>query len=123
MDKNLHSYCVVLNFATPGILIVGSYIAPDAASAGALAALEAAKKMRVLDELPPLINCLVVEESVEDLRYRLRLIEGGKPAGDVVSLVPTPNARGLPCPHDWTNGECAMCGAIRKYEPTMPPVA
>ena len=88
MAENLHSYCVVLNFASAGILSVGAYIAPDTAGAGALAALEAAKKMRGLDELPPLTNCLVVEESVEDLRYRLRLIEGGKPAGDVVSLVP-----------------------------------
>ena len=87
MAENLHSYVVALNFAVPGILIVGAYVAPDAASAGAIAALEAAQKMRELDAIPPLINCLVVEESVEHLRHRLRIIEGGKPGGDVVSLV------------------------------------
>jgi len=87
MTENLHSYIVCLNFAAPGILIVGCYIAPDEASAAALATLEAAKKMQRLDEIPPLMNCIVSEESAESLRHRLRIIEGGKPGGEVVSLV------------------------------------
>ena len=68
MAESLHSYIVCLNFAPPGILLVGAYIAPDAAGASALAALEAAHKMREMDPPPPLVNCLVTEESVEHLR-------------------------------------------------------
>jgi hypothetical protein len=68
-------------------LRLGSYIAPDEASAAALCAIDAAHTMRHIDPYPPLSNCLVVEETAEMLRHRLRAIEG-KPAGDVVSLVP-----------------------------------
>ncbi len=76
------SFIVVLNFAPPGPLTVGSWIAPDEAFAAALAAISAAR------QFPGrfLVNCLVVEESAEMLRTRLRAIEG-KPVGDVVSLV------------------------------------
>ncbi len=77
------SFIVVLNFAPPGPLTVGAWIAPDEAFAAALAAVSAAR------QIPgewPLVNCMVIEESAENLRARLRAIEG-KPAGDVVSLV------------------------------------
>ncbi len=79
----LRSFIVVLNFAPPGPLIVGAWIAADEAGAAALAAISAAR------QIPgdwPLVNCLVLEESAEMLRTRLRAIEG-KPVGDVVSLV------------------------------------
>ncbi len=134
------SFIVVLNFAPPGPLTVGSWIAPDEAFAAALAAISAAR------QFPgewPLVNCLVLEESAEMLRTRLRAIEG-KPVGDVVSLVqPGPsqsqraaellqNANPRPtdvdgrCPHDWMNGECAWCHEKRKpWQPDDPcdPVA
>jgi len=81
----LKSYVVVLNFAQPGPLTVGAFIAPDAASAAALSALDIARQIG--GEIPPLVNCLVVEETAEHLRSRLRAIEG-KPAGEIVSMVP-----------------------------------
>jgi hypothetical protein len=87
MTEKLRSFVVVMNFAPPGVLRLGSYIAPDEVSAAALCAIDAAHTMRHIDPYPPLSNCLVVEETAEMLRHRLRAIEG-KPAGDVVSLVP-----------------------------------
>jgi hypothetical protein len=86
MTEKLRSFVVVMNFAPPGVLRLGSYIAPDEASAAALCAIDAAHTMRHIDPYPPLSNCLVVEETAEMLRHRLRAIEG-KPAGDFISLV------------------------------------
>lgn len=91
MTEKLRSFVVVMNFAPPGVLRLGSYIAPDEVSAAALCAIDAAHTMRHIDPYPPLSNCLVVEETAEMLRHRLRAIEG-KPAGDVVSLVPARDA-------------------------------
>ena len=76
MTEKLRSFVVVMNFAPPGVLRLGSYIAPDEASAAALCAIDAAHTMRHIDPYPPLSNCLVVEETVEMLRHRLRAIEG-----------------------------------------------
>ena len=122
MTENLHSYIVCLNFAAPGILIVGCYIAPDEASAAALATLEAAKKMQGLDPLPPLMNCMVSEESAENLRHRLRIIEGGKPGGEVVSLVPRDPPASAPYtfPPAWLDGKFTLYG--EEFGP-LPPVA
>jgi len=80
---DLHSFVVVLHFGTPGpLLTCGAYLAPDQASAAALAT----ASIKDQNETGPLLSCLVVEESAENLRARLHVIEG-KPAGDVVQLV------------------------------------
>ena len=104
----LHSYIVVLSFADPGPLTVGSWLAPDPASAAALATAKAVREHAIE---APLQTCLVVEETAEMLRYRLRMIEGGK-AGEVVSLVHNePGAgifgqRGVEMLHDRTATTC-----------------
>jgi len=80
---DLHSFVVVLHFGPPGpLLTCGAYLAPDQASAAALAT----ASIKDQNETGPLLSCLVVEESAENLRARLHVIEGKKP-GEVVSLV------------------------------------
>ncbi len=82
---DLHSYVVCLHFGPPGpLLTVGAYVAPDQASAAALATHSI---MREHGAMGALLSCLVVEESIESLRQRLHAIEK-KPEGEVVSLVP-----------------------------------
>ncbi len=126
MTEALRSYIVVLNYAPPGILSLGAYIAPDAASAAGLAAMEAAQKMRHLDPFPPLVNCLVVEEAAENLRHRLHAIEG-KPAGEVVSLVRetppiAPNPDATVYPHFWPRNPFDGLQP-EQFGPPMPPGA
>jgi hypothetical protein len=85
-DK-LHSFIVVLGFAPPGpSLTVDSWIAPDAAAAAALSALNVAQQSFKEIDITPLVSCLVIEETAENLRIRLRAIEE-TPAGEVVSLI------------------------------------
>ena len=80
---DLHSFVVVLHFGPPGpLLTCGAYLAPDQASAAALAT----ASIKDANQTGPLLSCLVVEESAENLRARLHVIEGKKP-GEVVSLV------------------------------------
>ena len=100
---DLHSFVVVLHFGPPGpLLTCGAYLAPDQASAAALAT----ASIKDQNETGPLLSCLVVEESAENLRARLHVIEGKKP-GEVVSLVRTPpiapNPEATVYPTFWPN--------------------
>jgi hypothetical protein len=51
------------------------------------------------------VNCLVVEDTAAAMRHRLRVIEGGKPAGEIVSLVQPekPKIAGYDAGGNWVN--------------------
>jgi hypothetical protein len=125
-EPSLHAYVVVLSFELPGPLHVNSILAPDAASASALAML---MLMRNAPTDAPLLGCLCVEQPVEQLRHLLRAVETGKPQGEVVSLVPKLREEDAPthdqrvaeilrqdpesCEHEWLDGRCARCDSMR----------
>lgn len=103
----MKSFVVVLNFAAPGPLTGGSWVAPDEVSAVALATVSIMQQNKVEEKLQ---GVLVVEETAEMLRARLHAIEG-KPPGEVVSLV-QPEPRELRVCRHFPNYPNCSCDSV-----------
>lgn len=83
----LKAHIVVLSFEPPGPVHVNTWLAPDAASAAALATVHF---MRTSGTEANLMACLTVEMPAEQLRHLLRAVEGKLPDSgnaEVLSLV------------------------------------
>lgn len=125
MTDALKAWSVTLSFAAPGPLRANMLLAPDAASAGAMA-------MHVFmmntPTAEPLQAVIAAEIPAETLRHMLRAVEGKLPASgnaQVVSLVPAAPQQAL-APDDVRLGphrrltEDRVCVYGEQFGPPMP---
>jgi hypothetical protein len=106
MTDAVKLFVVAMTFGNPPNqkLVVGAELAVNQAAAVAIAVSKAHVDQGIADRLESLAVGEMTPEFIEAAH------RGSAAPAPVLSIVPT---QSLPCPHDWLDGKCQLCGKMR----------